>query len=276
MLPSYLLSLREGIEAALIVGIVLGALRQMHRTDLAFTVWLGTLSAFGVSVLTAILLTTFGLELEGNTELIFEGFTMILAAGLLTWMIFWMSRTARTLKPTIEADIHRAAFGTGKRAVFLVAFIALLREGIELALFLTASVFATDWLQTTVGAILGLGTSILLGWSIFAAIIRLDLRRFFQVTGFLLILFAAGLVAHGVHEFNDAGWIPVLVNHVWDMNSVINENSILGQLLQALFGYNSNPSLSEVLAYAAYFVTAFFTLRWFNRAQSARSAEQHA
>lgn len=271
MLPSYLLSLREGIEAALIIGIVLGALRQMRRTELIPAVWLGTLSAVALSLLGGVLLTTLGLSFEGAAEKIFEGITMILAAGLLTWMIFWMSHTARTLKSDIESEVHRAAFGTGKRAVFFVAFLAILREGIELALFLTASVFATDWLQTTLGAILGLGTAILLGWSIFTAIIRLDLRRFFQVTGFLLILFAAGLVAHSVHEFNEVGWIPAVIEHVWDINAIVEENSTFGQLLKALFGYNSNPSLTEVLAYAAYFLAVFFGLRLANKPQPARA-----
>lgn len=265
MLPSYLLSLREGIEAALIIGIVLGALRQMRRTELTPAVWLGTLSAVALSILGGVLLTTLGLSFEGAGEKIFEGVTMLLAAALLTWMIFWMSRTARTLKSSIEADIHKAAFGTGKRAVFFVAFLAILREGIELALFLTASVFATDTVQTLIGAILGLGTAILLGWSIFAAIIRLDLRRFFQVTGFLLILFAAGLVAHGVHEFNEVGWIPAVIEHVWDVNAIVDENSTFGLLLKALFGYNGNPSLTEVLAYVAYFVAVFIGLRLANK-----------
>ncbi len=154
-----------------------------------------------------------------------------------------------------------AAFAAGRRALFFVAFIAVLREGIELALFLTASVFASDTLQATLGAILGLGTAILLGWSIFATTVRLDLRRFFQVTGFLLILFAAGLVAHGVHEFNEVGWIPPVIEHVWDVNAIVDENSTFGQLLAALFGYNPTPSLTEILAYAAYFVTVFFGLR---------------
>ncbi len=154
---------------------------------------------------------------------------------------------------------------TGKRAVFFVAFLAILREGIELALFLTASVFATDTLQTLLGAMLGLGTAILLGWSIFAAIIRLDLRRFFQVTGFLLILFAAGLVAHGVHEFNEVGWIPAVIEHLWDVNAIVDENSTFGQLLKALFGYNGNPSLTEMLAYVAYFVAVFLGLRLANK-----------
>ena len=261
MLPSYLLSLREGIEAALIIGIVLGALRQMRRTELIPAVWMGTFAAVAISILSGILLTKLGLSFEGAAEQIFEGVTMLLAAALLTWMIFWMSRTARTLKSEIESEVHKAAFGAGKRAVFFVAFFAILREGIELALFLTASVFATDTLQTLIGAILGLGTSILLGWSMFAAIIRLDLRRFFQVTGFLLILFAAGLVAHGVHEFNEIGWIPAVIEHVWDVNAFINEDSTFGLLLKALFGYNGNPSLTEMLAYVAYFIAVFFGLR---------------
>jgi high-affinity iron transporter len=269
MLPSYLLSLREGIEAALIIGIVLGALRQMRRTELVPAVWLGTLSAVALSILGGVLLTNLGLSFEGAAEPIFEGVTMLLAAALLTWMIFWMSRTARTLKSDLEADIHKAAFSTGKRAVFFVAFVAILREGIELALFLTASVFATDAVQTILGALLGLGTSILLGWSIFAAIIRLDLRRFFQVTGFLLILFAAGLVAHGVHEFNEIGWIPAVIEHVWDVNAIVDENSTFGLLLKALFGYNGNPSLTEMLAYAAYFVAIFFGLRLANKPRPA-------
>ena len=274
MLPSYLLSLREGIEAALIIGIVLGALRQMRRTELIPAVWLGTLSAVALSILGGVLLTNLGLSFEGAAEQIFEGVTMLLAAALLTWMIFWMSRTARTLKSSIEADVHKAAFTTGKRAVFFVAFLAILREGIELALFLTASVFATDAVQTIVGAILGLGTSILLGWSIFAAIIRLDLRRFFQVTGFLLILFAAGLVAHGIHEFNEVGWIPAVIEHIWDVNAILDENSTFGLLLKALFGYNGNPSLTEVLAYAAYFAAVFLGLRLANKPKPITANQQ--
>jgi high-affinity iron transporter len=258
MLASYLLSLREGIEAALIVGIVLGALRQIRREDLKPIVWLGVLIAAGISLVTAILLNLLGLSLEGAAELIFEGLTMILAAILLTWMIFWMSRVGRALKSRLEADVQRAAHIRSKRALFLVAFVAVLREGVELALFLTATLFASDAAQTIVGAFLGLGTAFLLGWSLFATTVRLDLRRFFQVTGVLLILFAAGLVAHAVHELNEVGWIPAIIEHVWDMNHILNEKSLLGQFLTALFGYNGNPSLTEVFAYFLYFIVVFF------------------
>ncbi len=261
MLASFLLSLREGIEAALIIGIVLGALRKMNRTELAPSAWAGTLSAVVASILVAILLSLLGFSLEGPAEQIFEGVTMLVAAGLLTWMIFWMQRQSRTLKPEIEANVQRAAGSTGRRAMFLVAFVAVLREGIELALFLTASVFATNATQTTLGALVGLAAAALLGWGIFAATIRLDLRRFFQVTGILLILFAAGLVAHGVHEFNEAGLIPSVIEHVWDINPVLNEDSTVGSLLKALFGYNGNPSLTEVIAYAVYFAAVWLSLR---------------
>src|SRR3989304_888560 len=267
MLPTYLLSLREGLEAALIIGIVLGALSKIRRTDLSSAVWLGTLSAAIVSILTAIVLTAFGRSLEETAEQIFEGITMLIAAGILTWMIFWMSKQARFLKSELEAGVNKAAASTGKRAGFWLAFIAVVREGVELALFITAAFFAgdqsqlmTNIIQTLAGTILGLGTAALLGWTLFATTVRLDLRRFFQVTGLLLILFAAGLVAHGVHEFNEVGWIPAVVEHIWDVNSIIDETSLGGQLLKTLFGYNGNPSLTEMISYFVYL--AVVTVFW--------------
>lgn len=262
MFPAYLLSLREGLEAALIIGILLGALQKIHRRDLIPSIWWGTVLAIGLSLLLGILLPAFGLSLEGTFEAIFEGITMLLAAAILTWMIFWMSRQARTLRQSLEGDVQRAAMQNGQRGIFVLAFIAIFREGIELALFLTASIFASDALQVSVGTLLGLGTAILLGWSIFASTIRLDLRRFFQVTSVLLLLFAAGLIAYGVHEFNEIGWIPPIIEHAWDINPWLDENSVLGSLLKALFGYNGNPSLSEVLAYLAYVIGI---LAWMHR-----------
>ncbi|UCH59593.1 MAG: FTR1 family protein [Anaerolineales bacterium] len=261
MVPSYLLSLREGLEAALIIGIVLGALRKVHRTELRSVVWGGVFSATLVSVIVAFVLYRLGAAFEGEAEEIFEGFTMLLAAGVLTWMIFWMHRQSRSIKSELETGVRQASITRGKSALFSLAFLAVVREGIELALFLTAASYATDSQQTIGGALLGLGTSVLLGWSLFATTARLDLRRFFQVTGILLILFAAGLVAHGVHEFIEVGWIPALIEHVWDINPLIDENSTVGALLKALFGYNGNPALTEVLAYIGYFVLVAFSLR---------------
>jgi len=265
MLPTYLLSLREGLEAALIIGIVLGAVSKIRRDDLKPAVWYGTLSAVAVAILTGMILTSFGMSLEGKAEEVFEGITMLIAAGILTWMIFWMGRQARFLKSELEDGVNKAAAGTGKRAVFWLAFMAVVREGIELAIFVTAAFFAgnqgeatASLTQTLAGTILGLGTAILLGYTIFATTVRLDLRKFFQVTGILLILFAAGLVAHGVHEFNEAGWVPAIVEHVWDVNMILDEKSLAGQLFTTLFGYNGNPSLTEMIAYFAYIATVFY------------------
>jgi high-affinity iron transporter len=269
MLPSYLLSLREGIEAALIVGIVLSALRQMRRTDLSMSVWAGVISAVAISLLVAVVLTIFGLSLGGTAEPIFEGVTLFLAAAVLTWMIFWMSSHSRQIKGELEAGVRRAAFEAGKRGLFLLAFVAVVREGIELALFLTAAVFASSEVQTIVGALLGLFTAVLLGWSMFATAVRLDLRRFFQVTGVLLILFAAGLVASGVHEFNEVGLIPEIVGHVWDLNPILSETSLAGQILKTLFGYNASPSMSSVISYIIYFAAVWLGLKASRKAENA-------
>ena len=285
MLPTYLLSLREGLEAALIIGIVLGAVSKIHRKDLAPAVWFGTISAVVVSILTAIILTSFGMSLEESAEQIFEGITMLAAAGILTWMIFWMGKQARFLKSELEDGVNKAAarYAAGKRAVFWLAFVAVVREGVELAIFITAAFFAGDpsqvmsnTIQTLAGTILGIGTAALLGYTLFATTLRLDLRRFFQVTGILLILFAAGLVAHGVHEFNEVGWIPSIVEHVWDMNMILDENSVAGQLLKTLFGYNGNPSLTEMITYFAYIVVVAIFWRRDNAVPAKATAESRA
>ena len=264
MLPAYVLALREGLEAALIIGIVLGALQKMRRTELAPVVWVGAAAALVISLIVALVLQWLGASFEGQAEPIFEGLTMFLAAGVLTWMILWMRRQARNMKGELETNVRRAALQTGGKALFLLAMVAVLREGIELALFFTAASLAANPQQALAGALLGLGTAILLGWSLFASIVRLDLRRFFMVTGILLIIFAAGLVAHGVHELNEVGWIPGIIEHVWDTNGIVSEKSIPGQLMTVLFGYNGNPSLTEVISYWTYFAVIALSL-WLSR-----------
>ncbi len=283
MLPSYLLSLREGLEAALIIGIVLGALRKIRRTDLIPVLWYGVVAAALTSFIAAFLLTLLGLSLEGAAEKIYEGTTMFLAAGILTWMIFWMGKQARNMRTELEDGVNKAASATGKASIFWLAFIAVVREGIELAIFLTAAFFAgnnenlgINTIQSLAGVVLGLGTAILLGWSLLATAVRLDLRRFFQVTGFLLILFAAGLVAHGIHEFNEINWIPSIVEHVWDVNSVIDENSVFGQLLKTLFGYNGNPSLTEMIGYFVYILVVAVLFNYSTIKRDAKAAQPQA
>ena len=261
MLASALITLREGLEAALIVGIVLGVLRKMGRTDRSRPVWVGVLVAVATSVVAGLALNALGVAFEGRGEAIFEGVAMLLAAGVLTWMIFWMQRQGRKIQADLETDVRRAVTEESAWALFSLAFVAVVREGIETVLFLTAAAFSATAAQTLIGGALGLIVAIVIGWLIFVAGKELDVRAFFRVTGVLLVLFAAGLVAHGVHELQEAALLPTIVEHVWNVNPILNEDGTLGQFLQALFGYNGNPSLIEVLSYGAYYAAVYLGTR---------------
>jgi high-affinity iron transporter len=252
MIASILLSLREGLEAALIIGIVLGALQRTGRSDLNRPLWAGVFTAAVASLLSAFLLRALDSELEGYAEQIFEGATMLLAAGVLTWMIFWMRGESRNIKSRLESNVNQAASVKGGRALFFLAFIAVLREGIELALYLTAVSLTLSGVQTLLGTAIGISAACLLGYLIYSTTVRLNLQRFFQVTGVVLILFAAGLIGHSVSEFNAAGIIPAIVNPLWDMNPILSDNSLLGTIFGTLLGYHSTPSLTEVLGYSLY------------------------
>lgn len=253
MLPSFLLAFREGLEAALIIGIVLGVLHRLQRPELKPVVWRGAGLAVLLSLGVGLALKLVGAKFEGRAEEAFEGVLMLLAAGVLTWMILWMQRQGSEIRRELENKTRQAALKTGRGALFFLAFLAIFREGVELALFLLAASLTSGWGSTILGGLLGLAGAIALGWTLFASTRRLNVRRFFQVTSILLILFAAGLVGLGVHELNEAGWIPPIVEHVYDINFLLDETTPLGQILKALFGYNANPSLSEMLAYATYF-----------------------
>jgi high-affinity iron transporter len=253
MLPGFLLALREGLEAALIIGIVLSGLRKLERQNLNSTVWIGIISAVMVSVVAAWGLNWIGAEFTGRGEQLFEGITMLLAAGILTWMVFWMQKQSGSIKQNIEAGIKEATQGHGKGALFLLAFLAVVREGIELALFMLAVGLTSSPFQEILGASLGLAVAALVGWVIITTSRKLSLARFFQFTNILMAFFAAGLVSLSIHEFNEIGWIPAIIEHVWNLNAFLPDESILGQLLKTIVGYNSSPSLSQVIAYLGYF-----------------------
>lgn len=254
MIAGFLIALREGLEAALIVGLTLGVLAKMDRRGYHTAVWSGVAAAAVISLGVAGLLHLLGTSFEGEGEKIFEGATTIIGAAVLTWMIYWMQGQSRRLQQGLESDVHLAAERGQRVGLFGIAFFAVLREGIETALFLTANALSTSAGGTFIGGLIGLLAAGFLGWVIFATAVRLDVRRFFQITSFLLILFAAGLFAHGVHEFIEVGWIPPLLDPLWDINPILSEDSITGMFLKALFGYNGDPSLSEVLAYIGYYL----------------------
>jgi len=255
MLASFLLALREGIEAALIIGIIFGVLRKMNKADLKGVVWRAVAAAAGLSLLAAVILNVAGTEFEGMGEQIFEGFAMLLAAALLTWAIFWMRKQSRSVQKDIEEDVRAAADSTSTGTLFALSFLAVAREGLELSLFLLAARFTSTPLNTYFGAIFGLTTASLLGWLLFRSTIKLDIKQFFRITNIMLALFAAGLVGYGIHEFNEAGLIPALIAPIYNINHLLDDNGPFGLLLKTLFGYNGNPSLSETIAYLGYFIS---------------------
>ena len=265
-----LITFREGLEAALIVGIVIGYLVKIGQGRRVRTAWAGVGTAVALSALLAFGISAVGAELQGRAEQIFEGVTMFLAVGVLTWMIFWMRFQARFLKVSLEKEVQTAATSGQTLALFSVAFVAVFREGVETALFLSASAFAADGAGTLIGALLGLAIAVALGWLIYASTVRLNVRLFFNVTSVLLLFFAAGLLAHGVHEFQEASLLPMTVEHVWNLNHILDETSPLGEMMKSLFGYNGNPSLLEVISYAAYWVVALAGVRWWVGRRAAR------
>jgi high-affinity iron transporter len=251
-----LVTTREGLEASLIVGIVLAYLAKTENRNYFRVIWAGTAAAVALSILTgAALFFTVG-SLEGRSEQIFEGVAMLSAVAVLTWMIFWMRKQAVNIKKELEAKLAGAIAAGSAIGLASVVFFAVLREGWETALFLFAISESSSPLSTTVGAVLGLVLSVSLGIALYMGSRRLNLRQFFTVTGILLIVFAAGLLAHGIHEFQEAGLLPMTIEHVWDTNWIVSEDSRVGEFLKALFGYNGNPSLLEIVAWAGYLVLA--------------------
>ncbi|MEE9216348.1 MAG: iron uptake transporter permease EfeU [Anaerolineales bacterium] len=274
MAAAALIALREGLEAALIVGIVLGYLRRIGYLEGRRSVWIGVFVAVLASLGLAIFIQFVGMELEGRAEEIFEGATMFLAVGVLTWMIFWMRTQARLVKISLERNVQDAVETGTKWGLILVAFIAVFREGVETALFLSAAAFASNGRGTLIGAVLGLAAAILIGYLIYASTAKLNVRRFFNITSVLLLLFAAGLLAHGIHEFQEAGLIPTVNEQVWDTNNILDENSSLGQILKAVFGYNGNPSLEEVVGYFGYWIVVLLGLRLWMENRTGPKLEQ--
>ncbi|HLC04348.1 MAG TPA: iron uptake transporter permease EfeU [Anaerolineales bacterium] len=261
MIAAALITFREGLEAALIVGILVGYIQRTGRAQHMRPLWLGVAIAVAASAGLAVAIRSVGLELEGRAEAAFEGLTMFTAAGLLTWMIFWMRYQARNVKSSLERDVEKAIRRGQRWGLASVAFIAVFREGVEMALFATAAAFAARGAPILIGVLLGLLSACVVGYLVYSSTARLNLKSFFNVTSALLLLFAAGLVAHGVHEFQEAVLLPTFVEHVWDTSAVLDESSILGQLMKALIGYNAAPSLLEVVSYGAYWAFAIFGVR---------------
>jgi high-affinity iron transporter len=250
--------LREGLEAALIVAIVLAYLRTLGRKEEFKTVWAGVAGGVLVAVVAGIAIFSAVGELEGTAEEVVEGVIAFTAAGVLTWMIFWMARQARSIKGSLQSKVDAALAAQSTTALALIAFIAILREGLESALFLLSATVGTDSNGAVfAGGLVGLAAAAVIGYLVYVGSRRVNLRAFFRVTGILVLLFAAGLLAKGIHEFQEVGYIPTAMEHVWDVSSVTLLNpdeSTFGDFLKGLFGWSPNPSIEMLVAYFAYLV----------------------
>ncbi len=257
MVSTLLITLREGLEAALVISIIMSYLAATGNRKRFRDVWLGTLLAVVTSLIAGVAIYFSAARFEGRGEQIFEGSAMLIAAAILTWMIFWMRKQAVNIKGKLHDQIQSVIGNNSALGLIGLAFVAVAREGIETVLFLfSATSTSASLLQSVSGGIIGLTIAIAIGYSLFKGASRFPLRAFFNVTSLLLIIFAAGLLAHGIHELQEAGIIPVVIEHVWDINHVLPEASVVGQFLTSIFGYNANPSLVEVVAYLTYLVFA--------------------
>ncbi|MFF0742630.1 iron uptake transporter permease EfeU [Streptomyces sp. NPDC004111] len=255
MFANYLTGLREGLEASLVVCILIAYLVKTGRRDALAPVWIG----IGVAVLLAL---GFGAGLTfGSQELTFEtqealgGSLSILAVGLVTWMVFWMRRTARHLKSELHGKLD-AALRMGTGALVATAFLAVGREGLETALFVWASVRASgDGTHAPlIGVVLGLLTAIVLGWLFYRGAVRINLAKFFTWTGGMLLVVAAGVLAYGVHDLQEARFLGGLSDKAFDISEQIPPDSWYGTLLKGVFNFQPDPTVLQVTVWALYLV----------------------
>ncbi|MER8230690.1 iron uptake transporter permease EfeU [Streptomyces sp. NPDC094049] len=278
MFGNYLIGLREGLEASLVVCILIAYLVKTGRRDALKPIWIG----IGVAVAVALV---FGAGLEfGSQELTFEaqellgGSLSIVAVVLVTWMVFWMRRTARHLRSELHGRLD-AALQMGTGALVATAFLAVGREGLETALFVWASVRASSdgTYAPLAGVLLGLLTAVLLGWLFYRGALRINLAKFFTWTGGMLVVVAAGVLAYGVHDLQEARFLGGLADKAFDISATIPPDSWYGTLLKGVFNFQPDPTVLQVTVWALYLVpTLALFLAPIGSGPSARVKKQKA
>jgi high-affinity iron transporter len=254
VLANYLIGLREGLEAALVVGILVAYLVKTGNRDRLSLLWAGVGLAVGLSLAFGAALTFGSRGLSFQAQEAFGGFLSIVAVGFLTWMIFWMRRASRGLRGELHGRMDKA-IAVGGVALGVVAFVAVAREGLETALFLWTAVRATGTTGAPLlGAALGLATAVVLGWLIYRGALRLNLATFFKWTGVALIVVAAGVLAYGVHDLQEAGILPGLNNIAFDVSSVIVPGTFVATLLKGTVNFSPVTTWLELTVWVAYLV----------------------
>ncbi|HEY5836760.1 iron uptake transporter permease EfeU [Streptomyces sp.] len=261
MFANYLIGLREGLEASLVVGILVAYLVKSDRRDRLVPMWTGVLAAVALSLAFGAVLTFSSSQMTFKAQEAFGGSLSIVAVGFVTWMIFWMRRTARHLRTELHSRLD-AALAMGTVAMVATAFIAVGREGLETALFIWTAVQAAG--QTTdpvLGAALGLVSAVLLGYLFYRGAVKINLAKFFTWTGAGLVVVAAGVFSYGVHDLQEASILPGLDNHAFDVSSTIPPDSWYGTLLKGTLNFSPASTWLEVVAWLLYVVpvmTLFF------------------
>ena len=262
MLESFLVTSRETLEASLVIGIVLAYLNKTNNQNYKKTVYYAIVFGILASLLSAFMFTIFAGGFEGSAEQIFEAATMVIGAFLLTTMILWMMQQrhiAKDIEGKVEKHLMTAQPLFSHIGIFMLIFIAIIREGVETVIFLNALNYASG--INFFGGTLGILAAIVAGYLFFVGSKKINLKRLFNVSSILLILFAAGLVAHGFHEFEEAKIVSGIITPLFDINNILNENGLIGSFLKGLFGYNGNPSLLEVIAWVSYLGIIFYLYR---------------
>ena len=263
MLPTFVIGLREGLEAALIVGIVAAFLAQRGRSDALRLVWLGIALAIGACVLFAVALQVFSSSLPQLQQEMLETVISVVAVVMVTYMIVWMRRNSRHLKSDLETAAS-SALATGTAwALIGMAVLAVLREGFETSVFLLAAFNASGSpLAAGLGAVIGVVVAVAIGWGIFHGGVRINLARFFRITGVVLVFVAAGLVASAIHTAHEAGWITFGQDQVADLTWLMPPGSIVSALITGVLGIQPRPTAIEFVGWLLFLVPMLLIVLW--------------
>lgn len=253
MLGNFLIGLREGLEASLIVSILIAYLVKSDRRREIRFVWWGVAAAIALVVAVFAVITIVFDQLSFKAQEIVGGTMSIIAVVMVTWMIFWMRRTARHLKRELESSMSKA-LELGPLALATVAFLTVGREGLETSAIVWATIIGSTTSGPFVGSILGILVAVALGWLIYRGALRINLSVFFTVTGALLIIVAAGVLAYGIYDLQEARVLPGLTNVAFDVTNVIPKDSWYGTVLKGTVNFQPDPSWLQVIAWIAYVV----------------------